>query len=81
MLLAFYLLVKVVDDYFVNSLDKIASDLRMSSDAAGSNTSELFVALFAVFRPRDHAVIGIGNIVGSALFNILSIICAVAVVK
>ncbi|OQY00379.1 MAG: hypothetical protein B6I20_08735 [Bacteroidetes bacterium 4572_117] len=88
LLLTFYLLAKIVDDYFVDSLDKIASDLKMSSDAAGatlmaigSSAPELFVALFAVFRPGDHAAIGVGNIVGSALFNILAIIGAAAVIK
>jgi len=86
--LSFYLLAKVVDDYFLSSLDKIAADLKMSSDAAGatlmavgSSAPELFVALFAVFRPGDHAAIGIGNIVGSAIFNILAIIGVAAIVK
>ena len=88
LLLSFYLLAKVVDDYFLSSLDKIAADLKLSSDAAGatlmavgSSAPELFVALFAVFRPGDHAAIGIGNIVGSAIFNILVIIGLAAIVK
>jgi len=88
LILSFYLLAKVVDDYFVDSLDKIAANLKMSSDAAGatlmavgSSAPELFVALFAVLRPGDHAAIGIGNIVGSAIFNVLAIIGAVAIVK
>lgn len=88
LLLSFYLLAKIVDDYFVDSLDKIANKLKMSSDAAGatlmavgSSAPELFVAVFAVFRPGDHAAIGIGNIVGSALFNILAITGAAAVVR
>lgn len=88
LLLSFYLLAKVVDIYFLPSLDKIATDLRLSSDAAGatlmavgSSSPELFVALFAVFRPGDHAAIGIGNIVGSAIFNLLAIIGAAAIVK
>ena len=89
LLISFYLLAKVVDDYFVDSLDKIASKLKMSSDAAGatlmavgSSAPELFVAIFAVFRPDgNHEAIGIGNIVGSALFNILAITGAAAIVK
>ncbi len=88
LILSFYLLAKVIDDYFVDSLDKIAADLRMSSDAAGatlmaigSSAPELFVALFAVFHSGDHAAIGIGNIVGSAMFNIFAIIGAAAIVK
>ncbi|MCF6366978.1 MAG: calcium/sodium antiporter [Bacteroidales bacterium] len=86
--ISFYVLAKVVDDYFVDSLDKIAERLKLSSDAAGatlmavgSSAPELFVALFAVFRPGEHAAIGVGNIVGSALFNILAITGAAAIVR
>ncbi len=88
LLLSFYLLAKVIDNYFVDSLDKIAAKLKMSSDAAGatlmaagSSAPELFIALFAVFRHGNHEAIGIGTIVGSAIFNILAITGAVAVVK
>jgi len=88
LLLSFYLLAKVIESYFIDSLDKIAAKLKMSSDAAGatlmaagSSAPELFIALFAVFRPGNHEAIGIGNIVGSALFNVLAITGAVAVVK
>jgi len=85
---SFYILAKVVDDYFVESLDIIAEKLKLSSDAAGatlmaigSSAPELFVAIFAVFRPGEHAAIGVGNIVGSALFNILAITGAAAIVR
>ena len=88
LLLSFYLLAKVIEGYFIDSLDKIAAKLKMSSDAAGatlmaagSSAPELFIALFAVLRPGNHEAIGIGNIVGSALFNILAITGAVAIVK
>lgn len=88
MLLSFILLARLVDKFFVPSLDRISSDLKLSSDAAGatlmavgSSAPELFVALFAVFKPGDHEAIGIGSIVGSALFNILVIVGAVALVK
>ncbi|MCP4180133.1 MAG: calcium/sodium antiporter [bacterium] len=89
LLLSFYILAKVVDDYFVESLDKLANKLKMSSDAAGatlmavgSSAPELFVALFAVFHPDgNHEAIGVGNIVGSALFNILAIVGAAAIVR
>ncbi len=87
-MLSFYVLAKIVDKYFIESLDKIAEKLKMSHDAAGatlmaigSSAPELFVALFAVFRPGDHEGIGIGNIVGSALFNLLAIIGASAIVR
>ncbi|MEA2041277.1 MAG: calcium/sodium antiporter [Bacteroidota bacterium] len=89
LLLTFYLLAKIVDDYFIEALDKIATRFSMSSDAAGatlmavgSSAPELFVALFSVLHPGGHhEAIGIGNIVGSALFNILAITGAVAIVR
>lgn len=87
LLIAFYLLAKIVEDYFVDSLDQISARLKMSSDAAGatlmavgSSAPELFVALFAVLHPGGgHEALGIGSIVGSALFNVLAITGAAAV--
>lgn len=80
LLACFVLLARVVDLFFISSLDEISKDLRLSSDAAGatlmavgSSAPELFVALFAVLKPGNHQVIGIGSIVGSAIFNLLLI--------
>lgn len=88
MLVCFVLLARIVDLFFISSLDKISSDLRLSSDAAGatlmavgSSAPELFVALFAVFKPGDHQMIGIGSIVGSAIFNLLVIVGAAALIR
>ncbi len=88
LLACFVLLARIVDLFFISSLDKISKDLRLSSDAAGatlmavgSSAPELFVALFAVLKPGDHQVIGIGSIVGSAIFNLLVIVGAAAFVK
>lgn len=90
LLVSFYILGRVVDEYFIGSLDKLSKKLKMSSDAAGatlmamgSSAPELFVAVFAVFYPgdSDHSAIGVGNIVGSALFNLLAITGAAAVVR
>lgn len=88
MLFCFALLARVVDRFFVASLDRISNDLKMSSDAAGatlmavgSSAPELFVALFAVLKPGNHEAIGIGSIVGSALFNLLAIGGMVALVR
>lgn len=88
LLACFVLLARIVDVFFISSLDKISKDLRLSSDAAGatlmavgSSAPELFVALFAVLKPGDHQVIGIGSIVGSAIFNLLVIVGAAAWVK
>ncbi len=59
--------------------------------AVGSSAPELFVALFAIIMPGEidpetgkevgNEAIGVGNIVGSAIFNILVITGAVGVVK
>lgn len=85
---SFYLIAQVSDRYFVVSLDQIARRFSMSHDMAGatlmaigSSAPELFVAIIALWRPGDHAAIGVGTIVGSALFNLLVIIGASVVVK
>ncbi|MFV0554669.1 MAG: calcium/sodium antiporter [Mangrovibacterium sp.] len=83
LLACFFLLARIVDNYFVQSLDRISADLKLSSDAAGatlmaigSSAPELFVALFAVLKPGEHGAIGVGSIVGSAIFNLL-VICGI----
>ena len=88
MLVCFLLLARIVDLFFIASLDKISTDLRLSSDAAGatlmavgSSAPELFVALFSVLKPGEHQAIGIGSIVGSAIFNLLAIVGAAALVR
>jgi len=87
LLASFYLLALVCDRYFVQSLDKIAEKLKMNSDMAGatlmaigSSAPELFVSIIALFKPGNEAL-GAGTIVGSALFNILVIIGASAMVR
>jgi len=88
LIISFYLLAQVSDKYFIESLDMISQRLKMSHDMAGatlmaigSSAPELFVALIAVLKPGGHEEIGVGTIVGSALFNILVIIGAVAFVR
>ncbi|KAM8852606.1 sodium/potassium/calcium exchanger 3 [Synchiropus picturatus] len=77
----FYALALVCDDYFVPSLDKICERLHLSEDvagatfmAAGSSAPELFTSVIGVFVTKGD--VGIGTIVGSAVFNILCIIGA-----
>lgn len=79
LLLSFYLLAVICEDYFIPSLDTIAAKLKLPSDVAGatlmamgSSAPEFFTALFAVFRAGQENV-GSGTIVGSAIFNILVI--------
>ncbi len=87
LLLSFYLLARVCDEYFVSSLDKVAEKLKMSSDVAGatlmavgSSAPELFVSIIALVKPGGHGAVGMGTIIGSALFNILVIVGVSAVV-
>ncbi|XP_041038023.1 sodium/potassium/calcium exchanger 3-like [Carcharodon carcharias] len=75
----FYALALVCDDYFVPSLEKICEHLQLSEDvagatfmAAGSSAPELFTSLIGVFIAKSD--VGVGTIVGSAVFNILCII-------
>jgi len=85
---SFYLIAQVSDRYFVISLDQIAKRFNMSHDmsgatlmAIGSSAPELFVAIIALLRPGGHEEIGVGTIVGSALFNLLVIIGVSVIVK
>ncbi|XP_052430720.1 sodium/potassium/calcium exchanger 3-like isoform X2 [Carassius gibelio] len=75
----FYALAIVCDVYFVPSLEKICGNLHLSEDvagatfmAAGSSAPELFTSLIGVFITKGD--LGVGTIVGSAVFNILVII-------
>mmetsp|Transcript_4194 Transcript_4194/g.9097 ORF Transcript_4194/g.9097 Transcript_4194/m.9097 type:complete len:890 (+) Transcript_4194:386-3055(+) len=83
-IIMFYLflgLAIVCDDYFVASLESISESLNLSEDvagatflAAGSSAPELFVSLADNVIANPPKDVGIGTIVGSAIFNILVII-------
>jgi K+-dependent Na+/Ca+ exchanger-like protein len=88
LLLSFYLLNEVTDSFFIPSLDQIGHRLKMSDDAsgatlmaAGSSAPELFISIIALIYGGDNFEIGVGTIVGSALFNLLVIIGAVSFVR
>lgn len=75
----FHALAIVCDIYFVPSLEKISENLHLSEDvagatfmAAGSSAPELFTSLIGVFITKGD--VGVGTIVGSAVFNVLVII-------
>jgi len=75
----FWGLAIVCDDYFVTSLEDISEALNLSSDvagatfmAAGSSAPELFTSMMGVFAVKND--VGIGTIVGSAVFNLCCII-------
>nr|XP_025043595.1 sodium/potassium/calcium exchanger 1 [Pelodiscus sinensis] len=79
MMYVFVALAIVCDEYFVPALDVITDKLQISGDvagatfmAAGGSAPELFTSLIGVFI--SHSNVGIGTIVGSAVFNILFVI-------
>lgn len=89
-LLAFYLLAVLTEDFFVPAIDKISEKLKLSSDAAGatllaagSSAPEFFIAAIAVFGLAGDSMgdVGAGTIVGSALFNVLVIVGASAMFR
>jgi K+-dependent Na+/Ca+ exchanger-like protein len=89
LLIAFYLLSVLTEQFFVPSIDKLANKLKLSTDAsgatllaAGSSAPEFFTSLFAVLGLAGaEADIGAGTIVGSAIFNVLVIVGAAALYK
>ncbi|XP_043326775.1 sodium/potassium/calcium exchanger 1 isoform X2 [Cervus canadensis] len=79
MMYVFVALAIVCDEYFVPALGVITDKLQISEDvagatfmAAGGSAPELFTSLIGVFI--SHSNVGIGTIVGSAVFNILFVI-------
>ncbi|XP_038626420.1 sodium/potassium/calcium exchanger 2 isoform X5 [Tachyglossus aculeatus] len=79
MIYMFIALAIVCDEFFVPSLTVITEKLAISDDvagatfmAAGGSAPELFTSLIGVFIA--HSNVGIGTIVGSAVFNILFVI-------
>nr|XP_057930862.1 sodium/potassium/calcium exchanger 1 isoform X2 [Doryrhamphus excisus] len=79
MMYMFVSLAIVCDEFFVPALGVIIDKLAISDDvagatfmAAGGSAPELFTSLIGVFIA--HSNVGIGTIVGSAVFNILFVI-------
>lgn len=85
---AVYLLAIITDSFFIISLDQISRKLNLSDEVAGaslmamgSSAPELAIALIALFSGGGaHSDVGVGAIVGSAVFNILVITGASAIV-
>ena len=79
MIYMFIALAIVCDEFFVPALGVITEKLDISEDvsgatfmAAGGSAPELFTSIIGVFIARND--VGIGTIVGSAVFNILFVI-------
>ncbi len=88
LLVSFYFLSIVCNRYFTPSIKEISKKWDLSSEAAGatlmalgSSAPELSISIIALFKVGQHAELGAGNIVGSAIFQFLVIIGAVALVK
>ena len=83
-----YTLSVITEGFFIISLDQLSRRLQLSDEVAGaslmamgSSAPELAIALIALFTGGGaHSDIGIGTIVGSAVFNILVITGVSAVV-
>ena len=83
-----FLLAIITDKFFIPSLDAISRRLNLSDEVAGaslmamgSSAPELAIALMALFMGGGaHSDVGVGTIVGSAVFNILVITGVSAVV-
>jgi len=79
----FFALALVCDHYFVPTLDVIIEKYDISPDvagatlmAAGGSAPELFTSIIGVFIAASD--VGIGTVVGSAVFNVLFVIAACA---
>ncbi len=88
LLFLFLFLALVCDKIFVPALEKIARRREMSAEfawatlmAIGSSAPELFTSIFALIKWWNSISMWAGTIVGSALFNILVIIGATAMVS
>ncbi|XP_065164112.1 sodium/potassium/calcium exchanger 3-like [Atheta coriaria] len=74
----FVLLAIVCDDYFVPAIKKLCDSLQMKEDIAGatfmataSSSPELFINCVGTFITEGD--LGVGTIVGSAVFNVLAV--------
>ncbi len=87
--LCVYLLTIVTDEYFIESLDEISGRLNLPANVAGaslmamgSSMPELTITMIALVQGGgEHSDVGVGNIVGSAVFNILVITGAAALIQ
>lgn len=88
-LILIYILSLVTDEFFIPSLDQISEKWHLpptvagaSLMAMGSSAPELSIAMLALFKECGaHSDVGIGTIVGSAVFNILVITGVSAMVR
>ncbi|KAI3378184.1 hypothetical protein SNEBB_004653 [Seison nebaliae] len=82
----FLVLAIICDEYFVSAMGKCCTKLGLSEDvagatfmAAGSSAPELFTSIIGVFITKGD--VGLGTIVGSAVFNIVFVIGVCGVIS
>lgn len=87
-LATFYAMAAVVGGPFIKSLDVIAARMKLPSSVAGAtllafgtSAPEIATAFVALFAEGMHPAMGVGNIVGSAIFQILVVVGFAAAVK
>ena len=87
-LATFYAMAAVVGGPFLKSLDIIAARMRLPSSVAGAtllafgtSAPEIATAFVALFAEGMHPAMGVGNIVGSALFQLLVVVGFAAAVR
>lgn len=87
-LITFYVMSEIIDKHFIKSLDNIASWFKMPESIAGAtllafgtSAPEISTALFALFLVGVSPALGVGTIVGSAIFQMLVVIGFTAIVK
>lgn len=84
----FLALAIVCDAFFVPALEQISDTLDLSPDvagatfmAAGGSAPELFTSFFGYNFASEPSTVGLGTIIGSAVFNVLFVIGICALVS
>jgi K+-dependent Na+/Ca+ exchanger-like protein len=88
LIICFVLMAKIVDDFFIKSLDNIAETLKLTPSvsgaslmAFGTSAPEISTTMFAIFLVGASPDTGLGAVVGSAIFQILVVIGFATLVK
>jgi K+-dependent Na+/Ca+ exchanger-like protein len=85
---SFYLMSRIISTYFLKSLDNIAQALKIPDSVSGAtllsmgtSAPEISMALVALFVAGTNPGVGVGTIIGSAIFQILVVVGFAAAVK
>ena len=88
LLITFYVILRIVEGPFLQSLDNISNFLGLSPSVAGAtllamgtSAPEIATAMISLFDPNINPSTGIGAVIGSAIFQITVVIGFAAFVK